>query len=245
MRLEKSWSTLKRNRDIYEVKDVDLWRRDSGLKPKFSNHETWKLIRANGDQCAWGRCTWFLQATPKFAFLTWLAMRDRLATMDRVSSWSQEADTTCILFKSAPESRNHLFFECSFALELWEHLMRGILRSSYSAKWDDPLRLLTDSGMEKKKRFCFRYTFQVTLYSLWRERNKRRHGEQALPVRVLSKLTDKAVRNKLSLIQLKVRTFCSTGLLLECKYEVAWTGTFVPFLKMVYRERDRSRFSFI
>ena len=109
--------------------------------------------------------------------------------------------TTCILCKSAPESRNHLFFECSFASQLWEHLMGGILRSSYSVKWDDLLRLLSDAGMEKKKRFCFRYTFQVTLYSLWREQNKRRHGEEALPVRVLSKLTDKAVRNKLSLIQ--------------------------------------------
>ncbi|XP_009126345.2 uncharacterized protein LOC103851254 [Brassica rapa] len=202
MEIEKELEQIK-EKQRYEVKDIDLWRRESGFKPNFSTHETWKLTRASGVQCDWGRCTWFSQATPKFAFLTWLAMRDRLATMDRVSSWSQGVDTTCILCKSASESRKHLFFECSYASQIWEHLMRGILRSAYSVKWDDLIRLLTDSGMDKKKRFCFRYTFQVTLYSLWRERNKRRHGEQAMPARVLSKLTDKAVRNKLSLIQLK------------------------------------------
>ncbi|XP_018513795.1 uncharacterized protein LOC108871601 [Brassica rapa] len=166
--IEKELEQIK-EKQRYEVKDIDLWKRESGFKPNFSTHETWKLTRASGIQCDWGRCTWFSQATPKFAFLTWLAMRDRLATMDR----------------------------------LWEHLMRGILRSTYSVKWDELIRLLTDSGMDKKKRFCFRYTFQVTLYSLWRERNRRRHGEQAMPARVLSKLTDKAVRNKLSLTQLK------------------------------------------
>ena len=56
--IEKELEHIK-EKQRYEVKDVDLWRRDSGLKPKFSTHETWKLIRANGDQCTWGRCTWF------------------------------------------------------------------------------------------------------------------------------------------------------------------------------------------
>lgn len=52
----------------------------------------------------------FSQANPKFAFMAWLALRDRLSTMDRVSNWSQGVDTTCVLCKNAVETKKHLFF---------------------------------------------------------------------------------------------------------------------------------------
>lgn len=115
-----------------EERDVDLWRWSSGYKPKFSTQETWKMTRVSGVQVTWGRSVWFSQATPKFAFLTWLAMRNRLATMDRVSCWNPGVDTICVLCKGAPESRSHLFFECPFASQIWEQLVRGILQNSFS-----------------------------------------------------------------------------------------------------------------
>ncbi|WZZ72143.1 hypothetical protein YC2023_083513 [Brassica napus] len=58
------------------VEDGNLWRRKSGFKQKFSTHETWMLLRETGSHCGWARGVWFSQATPKFAFLTWLAMLD-------------------------------------------------------------------------------------------------------------------------------------------------------------------------
>ena len=61
--------------------------------------------------------------------------------------------------------------------------------------------LVSDSRMAKKKLFCLRYAFQAALNTLWRERNKRRHGEQEVPLQVLKKLLDKAIRNKLSIVQ--------------------------------------------
>lgn len=67
--IEKELEQIK-EKQRYEVKDINLWRKESGFKPNFSTHEMWKLTRASGVQCAWGRCTWFSQATPKFVFLT-------------------------------------------------------------------------------------------------------------------------------------------------------------------------------
>lgn len=107
--------------------DVDMWRRLSGYKLKFSTHETWLLLREAKPQCPWSKGIWFSQATPKFAFMAWLATRGRLSTMDRISQWSQGIDTTCVLCKNTPESRNHLFFECSFSTQVWEHLVKCIL----------------------------------------------------------------------------------------------------------------------
>ncbi|XP_013646145.1 uncharacterized protein LOC106350855 [Brassica napus] len=181
--------------------DVDMWRWNSGYKPRFSTQETWRMTRVSAAQCDWGGSIWFSQATPKFAFR--LAIRGRLATMDRVAVWSQGVDTTCVLCKRASETRNHLFFECSFSTQIWEPLMKGILRNSYSGKWEELISLLATSPMEKKKQFCFRYTLQATVYMLWRERNRRRHGEQPIHATVLTKHIDKAIRNKLSLVQSK------------------------------------------
>ncbi|XP_013725242.1 uncharacterized protein LOC106429043 [Brassica napus] len=75
------------------VEDISLWKRDSGFKESFSTHETWKLVREPKARCDWAVGIWFSKATPKFAFIAWLATLDRLSTMDRVSSWSQGVDT--------------------------------------------------------------------------------------------------------------------------------------------------------
>ena len=174
--------------------DVDMWRRSSGYKPKFSTQETWLLL--------WPKGIWFSQATPKFAFMAWLATRGRLSTMDRVSQWSQGIDTSCVLCKNTPESRNHLFFECSFSAQVWEHLVKGILQNSYTEKWTGIKILLLDRNLERYKLLCTRYAFQAAVYAIWRERNRRRHGEPPLPTQALMKLVDKGMRNKLSLMQL-------------------------------------------
>ena len=71
-----------------KVEDGDLWRGKAGYKPRFSTTETWMQIRETGVKCSWGGSIWFSQATPKFAFITWIAARGTLATMDRISRWN-------------------------------------------------------------------------------------------------------------------------------------------------------------
>lgn len=123
--------------------------------------------------------------------------------MDRVSHWNQGADTTCMLCKNASETRDHLFFECSYSSQVWEHLTRGILRNSYTNVWSAIVNLITDETIEKKRLFCIRYVFQTVMYGLWRERNKLKHGDKLLPISVLKKKIDKGIRNELSLLRLK------------------------------------------
>ncbi|XP_013594498.1 PREDICTED: uncharacterized protein LOC106302562 [Brassica oleracea var. oleracea] len=88
------------------VEDGNLWRRRSGYKKEFSTHETWSQLRTLGESCSWSKAVWFSQAAPKYVFMAWLAVRDRLATMDRVSKWRQGAD------------------------EIWEYQTSGILLSA-------------------------------------------------------------------------------------------------------------------
>lgn len=186
---------------LNEDEDVNLWRRKSGFKNKFSTKETWKLLREEGLQCSWAPGVWFSQPTPKFAFMTWLAIHDRLSTMDRISRWSRGVDQTCVLCRSSDESRSHLFFECSFSSQVWEYLVKGILHTDYTVKWDEIVRLITVRNMEKKALFCIRYSFQAAIHTLWREKNKIKYGEKPLPLLSLKKFIEKGVRNKLSIMR--------------------------------------------
>lgn len=71
-----------------EVPYISTWRSSSGYKSSFSTSETWSILRVQHNQCGSTKGVWFSMATPKFAFMTWLAMLNRLSTMDRISKWS-------------------------------------------------------------------------------------------------------------------------------------------------------------
>ena len=133
-----------------EKMDVSIWRRRSGCREIFSTNETWMLLRGTSVQCLWTRGTWFSMATPKHAFMTWLAIRGRLSTMDRVSRWSQGTDTTCVLCKTDVETRNHLFFECTYATQLWEHLVKGILGNAFTNGWSEMVRIISSGVMIRR-----------------------------------------------------------------------------------------------
>lgn len=69
----------------YNLEDVNKWKGKSGFKKKFSTHETWLLLRETYGQCPWAKSVWFSKATPKFTFITWLALLNKLATIDKVA----------------------------------------------------------------------------------------------------------------------------------------------------------------
>lgn len=108
-----------------------------------------------------------------------------------------------MLCKNAHESRDHLFFECSFTSKVWAHLVKGILCNDYTKDWHEVVQLITDSSMEKKKLFCIQYSFQAAIHTLWRERNKIKHDDKPMPLPALKKMLDKGVRNQLSLVRAK------------------------------------------
>lgn len=68
---------------------------------------------------------------------------------------------------------------------------------TYTNKWEDVIRLLTDHTKDTTQLFLLRYVFQATLSTIWKERNGRKHGEDSHPPAILIKGIDKIVRNKL------------------------------------------------
>ena len=83
---------------------------------------------------------WALFTVPKFVLIAWMAILNRLPTMDRLQAWGMEVTDICVLCKQGRESRNHLFLCCDYSKHIWEGILEmcGLRRVVYS--WDEELK---------------------------------------------------------------------------------------------------------
>ncbi|XP_056842877.1 uncharacterized protein LOC130495492 [Raphanus sativus] len=219
--VEESWSHRRRShrvlilnkvedeivrsrRSRVNEEDVSLWMNGKSQSKKiFSSKETWEYIRVKHQLCNWHHAVWFKYSTPKYSFILWTAMKGRLATGERMRSWSGNTNVACVLCSEPLETLEHLFFECDYSSLIWEALMKGILKDQFTVKWGELIRMMRDLTRGRLHLFILKYMFQASVYMLWRERNRRRHGEVGVPAALLVKLLDKNMRNKFTLIQRK------------------------------------------
>lgn len=100
-----------KDRGLNHLDDICLWKRESGdYTLGFITSQTWNIIRDKKQKVLWSKRIWFPEATPKFSFVAWLAIHNRLATGERILKWNSQAVSTCWLCKTALETRDHLFF---------------------------------------------------------------------------------------------------------------------------------------
>ncbi|KAF8047191.1 hypothetical protein N665_3155s0004 [Sinapis alba] len=111
------------------------------------------------------------------------------------------ANATCTLCNSSIETRNHLFFQCSYSESIWSNLTRNLLLHDYSNVWSLVLQRLTDSSLEGTRQFLVRMAFQSTVYMIWRERNGRRHGQPSHEPALLIAYVDKHIRNSIDSVR--------------------------------------------
>lgn len=171
--------------------DVIVWKQNlDTFKPRFNTKSTWLLIHESKPQVDWYSTVWFPSSTPKYSFMVWIAMHNRLSTGDKMLLWNSGINLGCVLCQHQLETREHLFFECSYSQQIWRNLTHKILPSRFSVRWQDIRELLSDNTQQMIQLYLLRYSFQVTLYTVWRERNNRMHGESPILAPAMIKTID-------------------------------------------------------
>ncbi|KAG7533326.1 hypothetical protein ISN45_Aa08g009650 [Arabidopsis thaliana x Arabidopsis arenosa] len=157
-------------------KDMVLWRHTADeYRSYFSSSRTWDQLRTRSDAKPWSKIIWFPQAVPRFAFISWLAIKDRLSTGERTSHWGH--DQPCLFCGEPVESRDHLYFACPYSFTVWLEVV-GSLIPAPDPDWSETLRCLSMNSCDGNTRILLRLAFQATLYYLWRERNERKHNQR-------------------------------------------------------------------
>lgn len=84
----------------------------------------YEKLRGSVATIPWEKAVWTVGGIPKHNFLTWLFVLNRSPTRDRMIHWGLQVDPSCLLCNAAAESRDHLFFNCSYSWMLWTELAR-------------------------------------------------------------------------------------------------------------------------
>ncbi|KAF2568769.1 hypothetical protein F2Q68_00024701 [Brassica cretica] len=121
---------------------------------KFVISKIYDSIRDSRPKVFWNKAVWFSKGIPKHKTLTWLFLLNRCPTRDRLLSWGLQTDPSCLLCNNHPESRNHIFFDCSFTRSIWRPLSRKIGLTSPSDSWDDTARAVTNFTEEMWLAVC-------------------------------------------------------------------------------------------
>ncbi|KAG2251719.1 hypothetical protein Bca52824_081855 [Brassica carinata] len=180
--------------------EVVLWRRnDTEFGKGFTTSETWQKIRIHSPAVPWSKVVWFPLGVPRFAFITWLAIRDRLSTGDCMRTWGHVQG--CLFCGEPNESRDHLFFACPYTYTLWIEVIGTLLGRPPDPDWERTLVHLTTHGFDRLVYILLRLTFQTTIYMIWSERNDRKHLKKPRQVTQLAKLIGETVRNRISSVK--------------------------------------------
>ncbi|XP_038991416.1 uncharacterized protein LOC120114654 [Hibiscus syriacus] len=79
----------------------------------------WDDLRATAPKVSWHHLVWFPGRIPKYNIIAWMTMLNRLPARARLVEMGLTIETDkCLLCGIVAETRDHLFFECSFAKEL-------------------------------------------------------------------------------------------------------------------------------
>ncbi|XP_074305546.1 uncharacterized protein LOC141640761 [Silene latifolia] len=153
---------------------------------KFQVSQIYHRIRPKGDTVGWYRVIHDGAVLPKHAVIGSLACQYKLSTIDNFQKRGFYFANRCVLCESEEETMAHLFFSCSFSVEVWDAVCR------WMGHFDPPVLLsqvlnwfsLYNRGAARGKvqRRCL---LACTIYVLWKERNDRIFKDKRTDSRVL------------------------------------------------------------
>ena len=195
--------TLTDMRDEYE------WAPNGKKSLTYSARNTYEVLRDAQPCVSWHKEVWFSAGIPKHRFLTWLFVLNRCPTKDRMVNWGINVDQSCILCNSGQESRDHMFFSCSYTWEIWSTLTRCSPLSPAPSNWDDVLFRLQSGTYSREWRLLLLLLWQATIYFSWSERNSRIHRSSFRSSSSLTKEIDITIRRKIASVRLTDPSFSS------------------------------------
>ncbi|GKB63570.1 putative RNA-directed DNA polymerase [Tanacetum coccineum] len=157
--------------------DVLQWRDSNEAILEFSVKNVWEAIRPRSEEVDWYRMVWFPYCVPRHAFFLWLVMRNSLKTQDRLKQWDVGINTDlnllrCSLCDLQADSREHLFFECSYSTQVWATVRRLASMDNVPPVLQNILLYLQPMAHKRTaKSIIGKILLVAAIYFIWIERN--------------------------------------------------------------------------
>lgn len=184
--------------------DKIIWRNKTGNIYPFSVNLAWEDWKDQSPIANWHKHVWYTQCVPKHAFILWLAIKNRLMTQDRILKWNLLLVEKCTFCKLECDSRDHLFFECTFTTAIWDKLKVLVELDGCNSCWSD---ILQDVISRKPNGTIIsilqRLVIAAAVYCIWKERNARIFNKTACTGDKMVTQITKLVRMKMQSLSIK------------------------------------------
>nr|XP_043624069.1 uncharacterized protein LOC122595706 [Erigeron canadensis] len=186
------------------VKDEITWITKEKQLVAFSTAQAWKDIRINWPKVVWRDVIWFKQCDPRHAFILWIAIQEKLMTLDRIAKWKHSDNLQCGLCKDGKECHDHLFFNCKYAAKIWTSLRSCFWRMKEEKSLKEIIQL--NAGFRGKNNIGIvvnKLLIAAAVYYIWQERNCIIFQMKERSEEVVCSLMKDSIRNKL--LSLRIR----------------------------------------
>uniref|UniRef100_A0A1S3X9K7 Reverse transcriptase zinc-binding domain-containing protein n=1 Tax=Nicotiana tabacum TaxID=4097 RepID=A0A1S3X9K7_TOBAC len=128
---------------------IGLHETDVAAMTKYSIKDIYGAYHGEFQKAPWRRMVCNNNGQPKWTFILFLALRRKLQTKERITSWANLEDMDCVLCKQENEDIAHLLFECMYAKQVWSKLLawQSIKREVWNWKHEERnARIFKDSS---------------------------------------------------------------------------------------------------
>ncbi|KAL0288760.1 UNVERIFIED_CONTAM: hypothetical protein Sradi_7089900 [Sesamum radiatum] len=150
--------------------DAIIWNSSSGT---YSTETAYAIFSSPSSSVEWAPLLHGPFHTPRHNFILWLAILERLSTLDK--PWCNSTNQGCVLCDGyQTETHNHLFFCCSYTKAILH-----IIGSKLRFQWPYPDWKMGIKWASKKWRgshlvnAAHRSLLAAVVYYIWKERNNR------------------------------------------------------------------------
>jgi hypothetical protein len=173
-------------------------RTENGVYSARSAYNTYFL---GAVQAGYANLLWKSWAPLKEKVFTWLALRDRCWTGDRLSKRRMARPARCLLCDQRTETLNHLMVQCPTSRYIWYHTLEGFGLQRYTPQADSKFRVWwcgLNACQPKEKRLELAMLSIACCRRLWLDRNSRNFNRKTSTEETLIRL----IREEISVVGL-------------------------------------------
>ena len=174
--------------------DALIWRwTTDGLYPCSS---TYKFMHNGGVQSAYNQSVWKFRVPMKVRIFLWLLFRNQILTQEvLVKRGCMVDEGCCFCNNNGIETRQHLFWECTYANSFWRGLAAELNLPPMSGTTLINVWIRGRKGLTKQDRLRWDTAWAAGTWTLWKERNRRILGQEMRVVGVSIGLASKEAHN--------------------------------------------------
>ncbi|WMV45627.1 hypothetical protein MTR67_039012 [Solanum verrucosum] len=100
-----------------QIPDEAIWKLTvDGL---FSCSSAWEITRHKGTKSTINKGIWYRHLPFKISFLVWRALRNKLPTNEKITSFGKEAARCSCCYRTGEDNIDHIFVSGHFANNIW------------------------------------------------------------------------------------------------------------------------------